>query len=72
MVGPTPGVLSTEERGVGRESRNQPKDDCAGKLPEGHTCLLAARGSLAFEHLFVRDSSRTANPSALLPVYKGG
>jgi hypothetical protein len=72
MVGSTPGMLSTEEHCVGRESRDQSKDDCARKLPKGHTPLLAVGGTPAFEQAFVRDSCRTANPSVLLSVYKVG
>lgn len=70
MVGPTPGVLSTEEHRVGREGCDQSKDDRPRELPKGHAYLLAVGGTLAFERLFVRDSCRTANPSALLLVFR--
>ena len=72
MVGPAPGVLPAEEDGVGHEGGHQSQDDRARKLPQGHPRLLAVIGSPAFEHPFVRDSRPTANPSALLPVYRVG
>lgn len=72
MVGPTPSVLPAEEDGVGHESGDETQDRRARKLPQGHPHLLAAEGSPAFEHPFASDSGPTANPSALLPVYRVG
>ncbi len=71
MVGSAPGMLSTEEHGVGCEGRDQPKDGRTRELPKGHIPFLAVGGTPAFERVFVRDLSRTANPWALLPVYRG-
>jgi hypothetical protein len=69
MVGPTPSMLSAEQGGVGDEGGDQSEDGHPRKLPQGHALLLAAGWPAAFERPFVRDWRRTANPSALLPVY---
>jgi hypothetical protein len=65
-------MLAAEEDGVGDEGGDQSEDDRARKAAQGHAFLLATGGRAAFEQAFVRDSRRTANPWALLPVYGVG